>query len=189
MTGPQPELRTPRLLLRPFQDDDTDAVHILAGERLVSRDTLNIPHPYSEAEAGEWIAGLAGQYERGVAATFAACRQADGALVGAVGLILDHTHGHAELGYWIGRPYWSLGYASEAAGAVVGWGFHHFALHRIHAAHFPANEASGRVLRKIGMGYEGQLREHVCKDGEYLDLECYGILRADWALVQSHAGY
>jgi [ribosomal protein S5]-alanine N-acetyltransferase len=175
----QPELTTERLRLRPFLITDADAVSVLAGDQEIARNTLNIPYPYDRGHAEEWIASHIGQFQRREAVTYAVTRADDGALVGAVGLILDPDNDSAELGYWIGRDHWGSGYATEAARAVVAWAFRALELHRIHASHFPRNPASGRVLDKIGMRHEGRLREHVKKWGEYLDLERYGLLRKE----------
>ena len=179
MTGKlvQPELRTERLLLRAFGPADAPLVPTLAGERDIALNTLNLPHPYERRHAEEWIAAHAGQLERREAVTFAITLAADRQLVGAMGLILDNGHRRAELGYWIGKPYWGNGYATEAGRAILRWAFDALDLHRVHASHFPRNPASGRVLRKLGMRHEGRLREHVRKWGEYLDLEKYGLLR------------
>jgi RimJ/RimL family protein N-acetyltransferase len=76
-------------------------------------------------------------------------------------------------------PYWGRGYASEAAAALLLHGFEHFPLNRIFAMHFARNPASGRVLQKIGMRHEGTLRQHLKKWGQYVDLECYGLLRSE----------
>jgi RimJ/RimL family protein N-acetyltransferase len=176
----QPELTTRRLVIRPFLITDADAVSTLAGDEAVARNTLNIPHPYEREHAEDWIAGHRGQYDRREAVTYAVTRREDGALVGAVGLILDTENDSAELGYWIGREHWGRGFATEAARAVVAWAFESLALHRIHASHFPRNPASGRVLEKLGMTHEGRLREHVKKWGEYLDLERFGVLRSEF---------
>lgn len=172
----QPSLETERLLLRPFRMGDADAVRVLAGDADIARNTLNIPHPYERMQAQSWIASHADQLQREQAVTYAATLPEGGDVVGAVGLILEREHQRAELGYWIGRPYWGQGYATEAARAVVAWGFEELGLHRIHAHHFSRNPASGRVLQKLGMYHEGRLREHVRKWGEYVDLEQYGIL-------------
>ena len=172
----QPELKTERLLLRPFLVTDAEAVSTLAGDEEVARNTLNIPHPYDRQHAEEWIASQGSQFQRREAVTYAVTRD-DGTLVGAVGLILDPANDSAELGYWIGREHWGRGFATEAARAVMEWAFPALNLHRIHASHFPRNPASGRVLEKLGMRHEGRLREHVKKWGEYLDLERFGILR------------
>lgn len=178
--APLPDLETERLLLRAFRPADAPRVTALAGEREIALNTLNIPHPYERHHAEEWIASHPGQLERRESATYAITRREDQQVVGAVGLILDPANEVAELGYWVGKPYWGRGYAAEAGRAVVEWGFRSLGLHRIHASHFPRNPASGAVLRKIGMTREGCLREHVKKWGEHLDLERYGILRREF---------
>lgn len=176
----QPDLNTERLVLRPFRPGDADRVTELAGEREIALNTLNIPHPYARHHAEEWIASHAGQMERRESVTYAITMRLGGSLIGAAGLILDPPNEVAELGYWVGRPYWGNGYAAEAARALVGWGFAALGLHRVHASHFPRNPASGAVLRRIGMRREGCLRGHVKKWGEHLDLERYGILRHEF---------
>jgi ribosomal-protein-alanine N-acetyltransferase len=176
----QPVLTTARLRLRAFHLSDADAVTALASDRDIALNTLNVPHPYERHHAEEWIAAHAGQLERRDSVTYAITRLEDAALIGAAGLILDPANERAELGYWIGKPWWGHGYASEAAREVVSWGFRTLHLHRIHASHFPRNPASGAVLRRIGMRHEGRLREHVLKWGEHLDLERYGILRREF---------
>jgi len=81
-----------------------------------------------------------------------------------------------QLGFWIGKPYWNQGYCTEAARAVVKYGFEVLGLNRIFSRHFASNPASGRVLQKIGMRYEGTLREAYKKLDKYEDLVCYGLL-------------
>jgi RimJ/RimL family protein N-acetyltransferase len=93
--------------------------------------------------------------------------------------MLERETGIGELGYWIGVPYWGRGYATEAAGAVVRYGFDTLALTRIAARAFCRNPASSRVLRKIGMSHEGTQRKALPKSGELLDTELYAILRDD----------
>ena len=100
-------------------------------------------------------------------------------LCGGVGLRIESDHRRAELGYWIGVPYWGDGYATEASRALVDYGFGTLGLHRIFASHFANNPASARVLRKIGMRHEGSLRAHVLKWGEFLNLEMYGMVVSD----------
>lgn len=183
-----PVLETRRLGLRGFGVGDVEAVCALANDVDVARNTLNIPHPYHREDAEAWISSHPGQLERRESVTYAVTAPGGGVVVGAVGLILALEHGRAELGYWIGRPYWGLGYATEASRAVVAWGFRSLDLHRIHAGHFPHNPASGRVLRKLGMTHEGRVREHVRKGDEYLDLEQFGLLRTEWDPVAGETG-
>lgn len=179
----QPELPTARLLLRPFLPTDAPDVSVLAGHEEVARNTLNIPHPYKREHAEDWIASHRGQYDRREAVTYAVTRADHGALVGAIGLILDPENQLAELGYWIGRDHWGQGFATEAARAVLRWAFDALGLHRVHASHFPNNPASGRVLEKLGMRHEGRFRQHVNKWGQYLDLELYGVLEEEFHAV------
>src|SRR5687768_2821431 len=112
--SPQPTLSTRRLRLRPFRTEEGPDVKRLAGDPAVAADATAIPYPFEEGMAEAWIASLAPAFEAGTQAVFAVTRREDGALVGAVGLTLDPVNRHAELGYWVGRPYWGGGYATEA---------------------------------------------------------------------------
>ncbi len=176
-----PVLTTARLCLRPFVLADAAEVQRLAGAREIAATTLRIPHPYPDGVAEGWILTHGGAWERGDELNLAITRQADGVLVGAIGLALALPDARAELGYWIGVPYWRQGFATEAARAVVGYGFDVLRLERIHACHFGGNPASGRVLAKAGLVHEGTQRRHVVKWGRTEDLELYGILRAEFA--------
>ncbi|HYR10620.1 MAG TPA: GNAT family N-acetyltransferase [Longimicrobium sp.] len=174
-----PTLRTERLLLRAFTLADAPRVQELAGAREVAATTLTIPHPYEDGMAEAWIQGHAAAWEAGKRLSLAVTSQADG-LVGVVGLSLQPAHRHAEIGYWIGVPYWNRGFATEAAGAVLAYGFGELGLHRIVARYFARNPASGGVLRKLGMRHEGTLREHVWRWDRFEDLECCAILEDEW---------
>ena len=143
--------------------------------------TLRIPHPYEDGMAEQWIAGLRESFERGTAVVFAITLRTENQLIGAIGLTCSPPHVRAELGYWIGKSYWSRGYCTEAARAVVAYGFDQLRLNRIDAHHFVRNPASGRVLRKIGMIREGRLRQHVKKWDRFEDLEVYAILESEYA--------
>ncbi|HEX5725958.1 MAG TPA: GNAT family N-acetyltransferase, partial [Longimicrobiaceae bacterium] len=158
-TPVQPPLHTERLVLRPFTPDDAPDVHRLVAEREIAATTLNIPHPYLDGMAAEWISRHPGDFERGEGAVFAVTLRDGGELAGAVGFTVARVHRQAELGYWIGRPYWGRGYATEAARAALRWAFAALDLHRVVAHHMTRNPASGAVLRKLGMRHEGTLRQ------------------------------
>ena len=83
----------------------------------------------------------------------------------------------AEIGYWIGKPYWSQGYCTEAAREVVRYGFEVLNLNRIQARHMTKNPASGRVMEKVGMKYEGRLRQSLLRWDQFEDVAIYSILR------------
>jgi ribosomal-protein-alanine N-acetyltransferase len=183
-----PHLETERLILRQFSPDDAPEVQRLAGDRAVASTTQTIPHPYQDGVAEAWIATHAPAFERGESVSFAVVRREAGQLVGAIGLRLAPQHERAELGYWIGVPYWNQGYATEAARAVITYAFQTLGLNKVYAQHLTRNPASGRVMQKAGMRPEGILRAHVKKWGAFEDLATYSILRWEFegALPEQH---
>ena len=168
------------MILRPFSLTDAPAVQRLAGDRDVASTTLNIPHPYEDGMAEEWINGQQQSFEQNEFVTFAVALRPDNTLIGAISLHLDPGHDRAELGYWIGKPYWNQGYGTEAGRAVVQYGFEVIGLNRIHAAYLKRNPASGRIMQKIGMMYEGCLQQHLKRWETFEDVELYGILKRDY---------
>ncbi len=173
-----PTLTTSRLVLRPFLLSDAATVQRLAGERAVADTTLTIPHPYADGQAETWIASHEGAWTRHEMATLA-ITEADAGLVGAISVRIELAHRRAELGYWIGTPYWGLGYATEAARAMTRYGFEKLSLQRIYSQHFTRNPASGRVLAKVGMQFEGTLRQHFFRWDQPEDVAVWGLLRTD----------
>ncbi len=174
------ELRTARLLLRLHKHEDIPSLVRLAGAREVAATTLGIPHPYIDEDARKFLAKSEDDFRAGRSVSFAICKMPEGELCGGAGLDISETHQRAELGYWIGVPYWRMGYATEAARAVVEFGFANLGLHRIHAHYFAENTASGRVLEKIGMRREGRLRNHFQKWNRFIDVENCGILSEEF---------
>jgi len=174
----QPTLATERLVLRPFTLADAEAVQRLAGAEEIADTTLNIPHPYADGLAEAWIESHVDAF-RDRERVALAIADSNAVLVGAISLRLDLGHRRAELGYWIGLPFWGRGYATEAAVAMVGYGFEELGLNRIFAHHLARNPASGRVLEKAGFVHEGLHRAHVLKNGRFEDLQSFAVLRAD----------
>lgn len=174
--APLPTLQTGRLVLRPFEAMDAPEVQRLAGDRAIAASTLTVPHPYPDGAAESWIATHQDHWTKRKVLTLAVTTRDGGALVGAVGLALTMSDRRAELGYWIGVPHWNRGYATEAARAVLDFGFGTLGLHRIMARHMARNPASGRVMQKLGMQQEGVLRHHTLKWGEFEDLVVYAKL-------------
>jgi RimJ/RimL family protein N-acetyltransferase len=148
---PHPGLiRTERLILRPVGEQDIRRIAELAGDWDVARMTGRVPYPYSEALAREWITGLQeGEFVRGI--------EFEGKLIGVCG----YTPGKrrtAEIGYWIGKPYWGHGFATEAAQAIVDYCFRTAGLTRLTCCHFVENEASARVIEKLRFRRTGSAR-------------------------------
>jgi ribosomal-protein-alanine N-acetyltransferase len=181
----QPTLKTERLILRPFTLKDAPRVQELAGAPEIAATTLNIPHPYDDGVAEQWIAMHKENFEQGKLAAFAMVLAGKNELIGSISLVINKNHDFAELGYWVGVPYWNKGYCTEAAREMLRFGFEKLGLNRIHARHVPENPSSGRVMEKIGMTYEGTNRQYMKKHGIYKDLKLYAILRSEFLNIYS----
>ena len=171
-----PTLETPRLRIRPYTETDVTGLVPLVGAREVAATTLRIAHPYTEQDARDFLELTKEPGKIWLAITL----RSDRRQIGGIGLRVEDQHRHAELGYWLGVGYWQRGYATEAAREMLRYGFEDLGLHRILASHFKHNPASGRVLQKLGMRYEGCQREHLYKWEQFIDLELYGLLREEW---------
>jgi len=174
------ELETERLRLRPHQASDIPALVRLAGAREVAAMTLRIPHPYTEADARAMLERLS----RETMKWFAIVLRESNELCGGIGLMMEPEHDRAEIGYWVGVPYWGKGIATEAAREVMRYGFEDLRLHRIFAICYPSNPASLHIVEKLGMKREGCSRLHVKKWGEYRDVDNYGLLADEWKAVR-----
>jgi RimJ/RimL family protein N-acetyltransferase len=175
----QTVLRTERLTLRPLGLDDAPVVQRLAGEKDIASTTRLIPHPYPPGAAEQWIGMLPDLYQRAEAINWGIALES-GPILGTIRLVLNAADNHAEIGYWVGKPFWNNGYCTEAARAVAAYGFDVLGLERIFANYLARNPASGRVLSKLGMRQEGLLRRHRRKFGRYEDLIVCGITKAEW---------
>lgn len=176
----QPTLATARLILRPFTPADAPVVQRLAGIWEVADTTLHVPHPYPDGAAEQWIETHAPRFAAGRLAAYAITERKGGHLVGTVSLGIEPTHAVAELGYWIGLPFWGRGYATEASAGLLRFGFEELGINRVQARHFTRNPASGRVMQKLGMTYEGTQRQAVRKWDRFEDLATYALLAAEW---------
>ncbi len=178
-------LETERLILRPLMLSDAPLMRELAGHSDIAATTLHIPHPYPEGAAESFIESLAESAEKGSNFTFGIIHKRDAQFMGMIGIHPVAQFDRAEIGYWIGVPYWGQGYTSEAARRLVAFGFEELKLHRIYASYFIPNTASRRVMEKAGMTYEGTLRQHVKRFDRYYDLGFCGILRDEWEARQT----
>lgn len=171
----QPLIYTERLILRPLKRIDARVIQFLAGEKIISANTLSIPHPYPEGLAEKWIGSLEQEFSQGKNIVFGIAENNNGNLMGSIGLKIDKDAKRAELGYWIGKDYWGQGYCSEAARNLVEYGFSELGLSEIYACHFDGNNASGKVLTNIGMTYEGIKKDYVKKGARSIDVHFYRL--------------
>ncbi|GJL82634.1 MAG: N-acetyltransferase [marine bacterium B5-7] len=148
----QPDIKTKRLLLRSFCIDDANEVQKLAGNFNVSKTTLNIPYPYESGMAEEWISSHQEDWETKTRVAYAMVKLDSDQLLGAISLV--GTEGsQGELGYWIGEPYWGMGYCTEAARKFIRFSFRVMGLNKIVAEHLASNPASGEVMKKVGLSH------------------------------------
>ena len=180
MSLPTPTLLTPRLRLRPVTSADADALYALHSNAHVLR-YWDSP-PWTEpARAERFIAASRQLAEDGSGARLAIDRVDDGAFLGWCGLTRwNPTYRSASMGYCLNEAAWGLGYATEAAHAVLRWAFDTLDLNRVQAEADTRNAASARVLEKLGFLREGTLREDCVVNGEVSDSWVYGLLRRDW---------
>lgn len=174
---PTPTLQTTRLLLRPLREDDAPAIQRILAEPHLSRYTLGFPHPYPPGAALAWVRNEIARRAQATSYPWAITLPGD-PLIGFIGLALHEGGTDAHLGYWIAYRHWNLGYATEAARAVIAFGLDELGLQRIEARCFAENGASGRVLRKAGMSLESYLTDGVRdRDGIPRDGELYSVAR------------
>lgn len=175
----QPRLTTARLVLRPCTAGDAAALVTLAGDILIAATTGTIPHPYTEEAARSWLASHAPAWAAGSQAHFAIVERHRDELRGVISLRRDGED-TANVGYWIGVPYWGQGLATEACAALVAFGFEHWALAAINGRHLPENPASGRVLLKNGFTVHGRVRVPFPLRGRDEDLDTYQLTYEGW---------
>ena len=151
-------LKTERLVLRPFVEADADQLVRLLSDWDVVRTLSEVPFPYRDKDAADWIASARATLVANLACHLAITGQEGDreTLVGAVGLRLDRQARVGTLGYWVGRRYWGHGVASEAAGRLVRWGIANLDIDRVEASVSTDNPASAEVLRRIGFRQVGE---------------------------------
>lgn len=185
MSLPTPTLRTARLRLRPFTEADTNAIFALQSNPRVLR-YWDAPPWRERAQAERFILRCKQMAQEGSGARLAIERTADDKFIGWCTLMNWHaTYRSAMLGYCLDEPAWGQGFATEAAGALLQWAFNTLDLNRVQSEADTRNAASARVLEKLGFLREGTLRENCIVDGEVSDSWVYGLLRREWAQLQS----
>jgi ribosomal-protein-alanine N-acetyltransferase len=150
----QPILSNEDLILRPFVDEDAPRVQLLAGDQRIAATTATIPHPYPDGAALAWISQTREQWASAETASFAITLAPAAELAGAISL-MNIKDGVAELGYWVGAPYWGRGIATCAARCLIDFGLSELGLRRIHARCLSRNPASGKVLLRCGFTHTG----------------------------------
>jgi len=169
-------LLTQRLRLRPLTIDDVTSVQHFLGNEELAKQTVNLPHPFGDKEALDWIQSAFDDLASGSGYTLAIERRPDGVLLGAAGLLVaPKVPTRAELGYWIARTYWGDGIATEAVNALIDFGREKAGLSEIWACAFSENTGSRRVLEKAGFQEDFTRTEDCPARGGPRSITYYGL--------------
>lgn len=159
---------------------DLPDVARLANNFSIAQMTANLPFPYTLEHAQIWFDYVEETQNEHVFAIIGG-----GRFMGVVGLVHEPEHERAELGYWLGEPYWNKKVMTTAAGLAVGYAFAMLGVQKIYSRCFLPNKASSRVLEKNGFLQEGCLRAHHIRMGVVQDVLCYGLLRSEYEAAGS----
>ena len=172
-------LKGRRILLRYPTLRDARSIYFYAKEPDIARYTT-LPQPYTLAHAKSFLKRTVLSRHDKHAYRFAIIWKETGELIGMMGLeSVDSVSKRAEIGYWLGKPYWGKGIMQEAISLLLDFGFKKLKLERIFAKVYHKNPASAHLLEKHGFTKEGTLRRHVFRNGEWLDEHHYGLLREE----------
>ena len=174
-----PVIETERLVLRLPRPADAGAIAALINDRRIAENTSRVPHPYTLADAEQWIGAV---NKTGGEAAFLVTL-ADGTLIGGCSIIAPK--GDHEPGYWIGAPYWGQGYATEAARAIIDHAFGALGHTRLQARARVSNPASRRVLEKCGFQWSGAGLIRVRALGTSVPVDRFRLDRRLWASLRS----
>ncbi len=161
--------------MRSFRSDDAPALAKYGNNRAIWRNMWDQhPYPYTISDAEEWIR-YAMQQEPETIFAIACATEA----IGSIGMLPQSDVGRlsAEVGYWLGEPFWGRGVVTESLRALTEYAFTELGFVRLYATVMEWNPASARVLDKAGYEYEGRLRKSVIKDGQIVDQWLYAIVR------------
>lgn len=175
-----PVLTTTRLLLRQARPEDAPALFATFSDEETMRYYGREPMRTME-EAQQLVAGMADRYARRAAIRWCLTLKGEEQVIGSCGCHeFDQGFHRAEIGYEINRAYWRQGLMSEAVAAMLTYGFGELGLHRVEAMIDMRNEASRRLLLKLGFTYEGTLRERYAFGDTFGDESCFSVLQREW---------
>lgn len=157
-------------------EDAKELAELLNNPKILDNLRDGLPYPYTRKDAEEYISSMLSADEE---TTFAFAITADGRVVGSIGIFrCDNIHFRtAEMGYYIGEPYWGRGMGTGAVRQVCDYVFSNTDIIRIFAEPFSHNTASCRVLEKAGFAFEGLLRSNAVKNGRVIDMKMYSLIK------------
>ena len=175
-----PTLETERLILRPMLVSDADDMYDYARREEVTRYLLWSPHA-SKKNTVDFLRYIRTRSGLGDFYDWAVVERESGRMIGTCGFTrFDFPHDSCEIGYVLNPDFHGRGYATEAAWRVADFGFTVLGVHRVEARFMQGNDASLRVMEKLGMTFEGYRRESMLVKGKYRTIGTCAILRDEW---------
>jgi len=179
-----PQLETERLILRKLNLQDENDLFEFDSDVEVSK-FLSWDAHKSIDDTRNFINFVLGKYERDEAGEWGIVLKENGKLIGTISFVdYNIRNRRAEIGYVLSRKYWGQGIMPEALKRIIKFAFEEMGLNRIECFHALENEKSGRVMQKVGMSFEGIVRERLYFKNKYWDAKLYAILRSDWIKQQ-----
>ncbi|MDJ0515958.1 MAG: GNAT family protein [Trichodesmium sp. MO_231.B1] len=176
-----PTIETERILLRKMSLKDAKDMFEYAQDSQVSKYTGWYTHN-SIQDTKLFLQYTINNYKNNEVSNWGIVHKAEQKLIGTAGFIdWNLEDARAEIGYTLSRKYWGKGYMTEVVNAIIYFGFRTMILNRIEARCVIENIASARVMEKVGMKYEGILRECMFIKGKYRDLKIYSILKEEFS--------
>lgn len=182
-----PTLRAADLQLRPLLAADAEQLVPLLRDPAVAEPYVLPRYPWSVATARAEIAAMPASFEASRRLDLGIVPVAEGRVVGEISLGFAPAHDRAEIGFWVGRPWWGRGYARASIGLLLDWAFAERRLHRVTARTLGDNQRAARLLDALGFRREGLLREHQYHWGRFRDVALWGLLASDAAANPSDA--
>lgn len=186
--GELPILETDRLILRKMTMEDAEDLFAYGSNEEAAKYVTWDVHKTIE-DSRNFIDFVLSQYENKKVAPWAIESKENGRMIGTIDFVWwQPRHNSAEIGYVIAPEYWGKGIATEAASAIIAFGFEKMDLVRIQAKCFVGNLGSARVMEKAGMSFEGINRKAMYIKGKHHDLKTYSILKEEFGLLQKKEG-
>lgn len=175
-----PTLTSQRLILRPFLLTDIKPVQQLANDSMVVDTTSNVPYPYHENMAENWIKNHKKAFKAGHSLVLAIVLAENSCLIGSISLLdISSFHQRAEIGYWLASQFWQEGYATEAVKTLLEYGFNQLKLNRIEGRCMARNQASAKVMLKAGLKFEGERKQQMNIHDRLEDMHYFGMVNED----------
>jgi [ribosomal protein S5]-alanine N-acetyltransferase len=182
--GEVPKFETDRLILRKMNLEDKEDVFEYASDPLVTAHTIWDYHKSIDDSIG-FLKFMIDKYERHQECNWGIVYKENNKLIGTCGFVYwSPEHNRAEIGYALSRLYWNKGVMTEAMTPLMKFGFETMQLNRLEARCNIDNIGSERVMQKLGMSYEGVIREQLLIKGKFESVKLYSILKREYIRIQ-----